>query len=665
MIEIQNDMQNVNFPKIILLVLFLTLMVTVTPTAAEAASPAAVTVTVEGRVLATPVPPVIIADRTMVPVRFVSEAVGGQVEWVPEDRKVIVTRGADTVVLVVGKNDALVNGKPVQLEVAPQIVEDRTMVPLRFIAEALGGTVEWNPDTRTVNILRKSSAITAMSYTNGTVKATVVLTFSEPLLAVTPEATGTTVSFNLYPARVSLDQPERRIFDSLAQLLRLQTVGDGRTVRFEARLWSTPSYHYTLSADGTQLTIELDHTITQFVSRQDGRIADINILATGKLQYTAFALDGPPRLVLDVSGARLGADIPETLSVASPYVQQIRSAPKPDGARIVLDLKANVPADIAVTETGLQVKFVPRIQAVKTERLDGKTRLTLVGNLPLDAAVSAPAGQRKLIITVPQGRSELPDSLIKLADGTIDTISLDRGATATATIITVNLPYYLGHSVVSKAGDSSIVVDVVTSPVFGRRIWVDAGHGQVPGQADDPGTIGKYYKTYEKAVNLQVALELQRQLQEAGAIVYMTRTGDAGADFRDRPALVNATKPAIDLFISIHHNSAANVTVRGTETYYWTTNPKSRLAAVMIHASVLKTLSFPDRNVRTESFFVIKETKAPAVLVELGYLSNQAEETAIAEPGATRKTYPAKAAEGIRNGVLDFFWQEIRSAVAN
>jgi N-acetylmuramoyl-L-alanine amidase len=563
MIEIQNGTQNVKYPKVISLMIFVALIVILTPASARAATPAPVTITVDGRVLESPVPPIIVQDRTLVAVRFVSEALGARVEWVPEGRQVIITQGPDTIILAVGKADAQVSDKTVSLEVAPQIVDDRAMVPLRFIAEALGATVEWEPETRTVNIR------------------------SNPL------------------------------------------------------------------------------NITQFSAHQDGRIATLDISTTRELAYSTFQLDNPPRAVFDFAGAHLAAGVPETVPIASPYIQQIRSADKSDGVRVVLDLTANLPHDVVRTDGGLQIRFVPRIQAVRAEKLDGKTRLTIAGNLPLDATVTAPAGQNKLVINVPQARSDLKENVIRLADGTINSISVAQGATPSATVITVSLPYYLGHTVLSKAGDSSIVVDLVTSPVLGKRIWIDAGHGQVPGGKDDPGSIGKFFKTVEKLVNLQVALELQQQLKAAGATVYMTRTGDAGADFTARPAMVNALNPPADLFVSIHHNSAADATVRGTETYYWTTNPRSRPAALAIHAGVLRSLGFPDRRVRTEAFYVIKETRAPAVLVELGYLSNQAEEAAIAEPGAARKTYPARAAEGIKNGILDFFWQDIRSAVAN
>jgi N-acetylmuramoyl-L-alanine amidase len=411
-----------------------------------------------------------------------------------------------------------------------------------------------------------------------------------------------------------------------------------------------------MSLDGTQLTVEFDHSVTGYQLRQDSRISTLNIAATGKIAFQHFMLDNPPRVVVDVPGAHLAPGAPTQLPVTDPYVTQIRAADRGDaGVRLVLDLKTKLPYDVLPTDSGLQIQFIPRIQSVKTEKLQGKTRITLTGSLPLDAKVSALPDQKQIRIEVPQGRSALPSNTVKIADGTVDTITVATGATPASSVITIALPYYMGHTVVSKAGDSSIVVDLITSPVYGKRIWIDAGHGKIPGAKDDPGSIGKLYGTYEKVINLQVALELQKRLQAAGATVFMTRTGDSGVDFTQRPALVNATKPPVDLFISIHHNSSTVLTVRGSETYYWTTNPKSRTAAMKVHAAVVKGLGFPDRSVRTQDYYVIKETKAPAILVELGYLSNGAEEKAIAEPGVVQKTYPAKAAEALKNGILDYF----------
>ena len=91
--------------------------------------------------------------RTLVPIRFISEAFGADVEWEPEF-KVVTIKLNDTVIkLQVGNSIATVNGNKVQLDQPPVIKDNRTMVPLRFISEAFGATVEWFPDTREVKIV--------------------------------------------------------------------------------------------------------------------------------------------------------------------------------------------------------------------------------------------------------------------------------------------------------------------------------------------------------------------------------------------------------------------------------------------------------------------------------------------------------------------------------
>ncbi|MFZ5823557.1 MAG: N-acetylmuramoyl-L-alanine amidase [Bacillota bacterium] len=618
-----------------------------------------VTVQVEGKPLHQTVPPIIVDGRLLIGVRAVGEAVGGTVDWNPETRQVTVTRRTDKVVLTIGGNEAVVNGKAASLEVPPLIFENRTMVPLRFIAEALGGSVHWDGATRTANILRKPAEVTQVTYLNTPAKGMIKVTLSEPLISISPQTEGNTLALNLYPAAIATPKPAQNVGDGLVNQIGL-TEG-WRQVRLAIGLVHAPSYRYHVSPDGLELTIELDHTVTAAGFRQEGRIALVSIGATGKLAYKTLKLTNPDRLVVDISGARLTPGTPPTVAVGKGFISQIRMAQfQKDVVRVVIDMTDDPPAQVVATGRGLEVRFVPQITAVKTEKLQGKTRLTLVGTLPMDATVVAVPEKKQIVITVPQGISGLKDSTVKVADGTINTVAVATGANGTSSLITVQLPYYLGHTVLSKNGDANIALELVTSPVYGRRIWVDAGHGKVPGGKDDPGSIGKVYRVYEKHANLQVSLELQKLLQAAGAQVFMTRTGDEGIDFTQRPALVNATRPPVDLFVSVHHNSAASPTARGVETYYWTTNPKSRRAAELIHPAVIKALGFPDRRVRSEAFYVIKEVLSPSVLIELGYLSNAEEEKAIAAPG-----YALKAAEGIKNGIFQFFWKEIQAQTAN
>ena len=98
-------------------------------------------------------PPVIKDGRTLVPLRFVSEAFGAKLTWDPIFQIIDITLGSDVIRLQIGKNFASVNGKKVMLDVAPVIINGRTMVPIRFISESLDSQVLWDGETKTVTIV--------------------------------------------------------------------------------------------------------------------------------------------------------------------------------------------------------------------------------------------------------------------------------------------------------------------------------------------------------------------------------------------------------------------------------------------------------------------------------------------------------------------------------
>jgi hypothetical protein len=96
--------------------------------------------------------PVIIQGNTMIPIRFVTEALGGTVSWDDAERKVTIKHGEKLLELWVDQQDVLVNGARVTAEVAPRIMNDLTVVPLRLISENLGWKVGWNPDGQVITL---------------------------------------------------------------------------------------------------------------------------------------------------------------------------------------------------------------------------------------------------------------------------------------------------------------------------------------------------------------------------------------------------------------------------------------------------------------------------------------------------------------------------------
>jgi len=105
-------------------------------------------------------PPYIKNSRTMVPIRAISQGFGATVEWIPEDRSVVVTLddglGETYILMRIGSDIAIVNNETVKLDAAPEIVAGRTFVPLRFVAENLGCTVEYEAETKIINMERVS-----------------------------------------------------------------------------------------------------------------------------------------------------------------------------------------------------------------------------------------------------------------------------------------------------------------------------------------------------------------------------------------------------------------------------------------------------------------------------------------------------------------------------
>lgn len=191
------------------------------------------------------------------------------------------------------------------------------------------------------------------------------------------------------------------------------------------------------------------------------------------------------------------------------------------------------------------------------------------------------------------------------------------------------------------------------SLLAGTTIVVDPGHG-----GPDSGAVGPN-GTYEKNNTLPVGLYLADLLRSSGANVILTRSKDvspAGANYteaEDLKARVNiANQNQADLFISIHNDSFSNPDAGGTTTYYSLSSSaanESKALGLDIQQEVVKELGLYNRNVKTANFYVIKNTTMPAVLVELGFISNPTEEALLSSSAFQKKT-----ADGIYQGILAY-----------
>ncbi|HEY0947581.1 MAG TPA: N-acetylmuramoyl-L-alanine amidase [Opitutaceae bacterium] len=245
--------------------------------------------------------------------------------------------------------------------------------------------------------------------------------------------------------------------------------------------------------------------------------------------------------------------------------------------------------------------------------------------------------------------------------------------------ITLNgLRLFLGEGVAAAHGTlyvSRIDADKLLTPILrpasvpGRVpelkvIAVDAGHG-----GQDTGTQNKALKLHEKGFALDVARQVTQLLRSRGYKVVMTRDDDRFIDLEERAAI--AKRAGADLFISIHFNSVEGApAVRGTETfvmtprYHRSTQPErdkemiptvypgnkfdawNAVLGYAVHRQLLGKLGTFDRGLKRMRFVVLRSAPCPSVLVEAGYLSNDAEARKIGTAA-----YRGDIAEAIVNGV--------------
>lgn len=106
---------------------------------------------INGSYVNSDVAPVAENQRTLVPIRVISENLGNKVEWVPRDNSILISSPqGKSICLYIGKTTYMVDGKSLESDVAPRVFQDRTLVPIRLVAELFGQKVDWDQDNLTV-----------------------------------------------------------------------------------------------------------------------------------------------------------------------------------------------------------------------------------------------------------------------------------------------------------------------------------------------------------------------------------------------------------------------------------------------------------------------------------------------------------------------------------
>lgn len=183
----------------------------------------------------------------------------------------------------------------------------------------------------------------------------------------------------------------------------------------------------------------------------------------------------------------------------------------------------------------------------------------------------------------------------------------------------------------------------VKNKMKNKIIIIDPGHG-----GNDTGALRG--NIMEKDLTLDIALKVRDKLQEMGFNnVIMTRSSDKTLALADRVEVANTNNA--DLFVSIHINSSVKSEINGIETHYY--SDKGYEVAKIMHKELISGINAADRGLFKSKFYVINHTEAPAVLLELGFISNEQERSML-----TSEKRQSLSADAISQGIYNYLMEQ-------
>ena len=179
------------------------------------------------------------------------------------------------------------------------------------------------------------------------------------------------------------------------------------------------------------------------------------------------------------------------------------------------------------------------------------------------------------------------------------------------------------------------------------QVILDAGHGGI-----DVGKTGVNGEK-EKDINLEISKKIKKFLSDSNVTVKMTREGDERlADSRreDLKARTDIMNGGALLAVSIHQNSYRDPAVSGAQVFYYTDSEEGRTAAGMIQAELNALAPDNEKEIRAnDSYYILKNTRIPTVIVECGFLSSYTEAEKLADD-----EYQNRIAEAVSEGILQY-----------
>ncbi len=560
------------------------------PALAQAPGP---TLVVNGRNVVSDPPPAFRHGVLLAPLDAVLPPYGATSRWdsATQTAQVVGPRGT-RILLRAGDRVAVVDGQTRLLPAAPELAGGRLLAPVEAVFRALGAWVKWEESEATLHVASQVLRLVVERTPDG--------------LRLHVDATG--------PVQVRtalLTQPDRLVVDLVNAASRIETrevnFGELGVRRIRVAQFQTKPYV-------TRVVLDLD--------------APLDVEVSGSLVPVVLWLRPRPALTRP----------PTTSPAPSPAAPEPAATPEPSPAASPT-LPPPTPASPSSQPAAADV---PRILEVTLERQVGRVRVVVQGDRPLDYQARELVDPDRLVLDIPGVFVPVKQELA--VGGPVEAVRAAQFQTdPDIARVVIQWQTRTRYDVLLEDGGSRLVVVVEESPAQpprgGHVVAIDPGHG-----GKDPGAIGAT-GLVEKDVVLDVGLRLRDVLRRHSVRTVMTREADVFVDLADRVPI--ALRAGATVFVSVHANATTRGVIRGVETYYL--KPNSLLLATWIQEEMGRTLGIPDRGVRTANFKVLRDSPVPAVLVEIGYLTNLEDEALLRTPA-----FRQKVAEAIARGVVRF-----------
>lgn len=537
------------------------------------------------------------------------------------------------------------DGQVIDMETPSFVYIDRTLVPLRFVAESFGANVDWNQKTQTAIVTHKDKKID--------------LTINSDIAVLNNEKKS--LDKNSIPKLVTFSNNDTRTMVPLAFMSEMlgYEVGWDEVVKsayINSKPETKPEQPKEPEIDLTNKVMDIKHELV------DGKEA-IVIYGTKEVKLNTIKFKEPERISIDLMDSTLQGSTFYNYDYDLGFIKGVRASqfspdnnykPEDKIVRVVLDIKDGVyNPDVKIDKYENKIVIFPEKSFWEniSYNVDGKDRTITIDSLTeTNYSVNYDVLTKSMEISIPKDNVNLLTGVSSMSDGLVEDFKVVEESGNTKVII--QFKRSIEHTVLSNTIDNKIMVKVKRDSNLkpsDRVIVVDAGHGGTDSGANSPN------KVKEKDVNLQISLKTEIALKDAGYNVLMTRDTDKTLGLYERPALAN--NKFADLFISIHANSTTNKDVHGIEVLYAPAAAGSekeegqQILTKAIMDELLKATGAKKRGIiQRPKLVVIRESKMPAVLIEVGFLSNANEEKLI-----TDDDYQNKIVGAILRGIETYF----------